>query len=128
MNSNEIESNVNRIFENFSKEEFPFDLKALLVSSKFILAIPHPHILWLTILYAKNLCRLWHVGFVKSGLFFPFHHFIKRFMHCIQFGNVNTAAMCANHQFIFTLLNGYIMHRHTGQINTCTHKSLAHIK
>ena len=26
MNSNEIESNVNRIFENFSKEEFPFDL------------------------------------------------------------------------------------------------------
>jgi len=26
MNSNEIESNVKRIFENFSKEEFPFDL------------------------------------------------------------------------------------------------------
>jgi hypothetical protein len=26
MNSNEIESNVKHIFENFSKEEFPFDL------------------------------------------------------------------------------------------------------
>jgi hypothetical protein len=26
MNSNEIESNVKRIFENFSKGEFPFDL------------------------------------------------------------------------------------------------------
>jgi hypothetical protein len=26
MNSNEIESNVKRIFEKFSKEEFPFDL------------------------------------------------------------------------------------------------------
>jgi len=42
MNSNEIESNVKRIFENFSKEEFPFDLLLAYGISKTSITRPPP--------------------------------------------------------------------------------------
>ena len=80
--------------------------QALNVARKFNSEILLPHILWLT--------SFGTFGFLHSITCTFLHLFINNFMHCIQFGNINTAAMRSNYQFIFPLLNNYIMHRHTG--------------